>query len=46
MLFDTTTTTTTTACVSECLPHALVMLRAGEGVGEGRVQEGGCVEDD
>ena len=28
------------ACVSECLPHALV-TRAGEGVGEGRVEEGG-----
>ena len=30
------------ACVSECLPHALV-TRAGEGVGEGRVEEGGGV---
>jgi len=28
--------------VSECLPHALV-TRAGEGVGEGRVEEGGGV---
>ena len=30
------------ACVSECLPHELV-TRAGEGVGEGRVEEGGGV---
>ena len=30
------------AYVSECLPHALV-TRAGEGVGEGRVEEGGGV---
>ena len=28
--------------MSECLPHALV-TRAGEGVGEGRVEEGGRV---
>jgi hypothetical protein len=28
------------ACVSECPPHAL-LSRAGEGVGEGRVEEGG-----
>jgi hypothetical protein len=28
--------------VAECLPHALVS-RAGEGVGEGRVEEGGGV---
>ena len=28
--------------MSECLPHALV-TRAGEGVGEGRVEEGGGV---
>jgi hypothetical protein len=28
--------------VSECLPHALI-TRAGEGVGEGRVEEGGGV---
>ena len=36
------------ACVSECLPHALVtkcalVTRAGEGVGEGGVEEGGGV---
>ena len=30
------------ACVSECLPHALV-TRAGEGVGEERVEERGGV---
>ena len=34
--------------MSECLPHALVtkcalVTRAGEGVGEGRVEEGGRV---
>ena len=33
------------ACVSLCPPHALVM-RAGEVVGEGRVEEGGVLFSD